>query len=187
MHSVEQVEVFYEKSGKTVLYPDLTPRSMQASVAYINSYIGKGVKLSESEILGYLAKTGLLGKIVQVDGESVVEVQIPPTRSDILHACDIMEDVAVAFGINRIPKTVPKTSTVGKPFPLNKLSDYIRRELAFCGWSEVLPLTLVCLLECIFDQIRKRRYFSAPMPKITPFCADKTRAMRLLCWLIPKH
>lgn len=56
---------------------------------------------------------------------------------------DIMEDVAVAYGINNIPKTVPNVSTVGAALPMNKLTDFIRREVALAGWSEVLPLILV--------------------------------------------
>jgi len=33
-------------------------------------------------------------------------LQVPPTRSDILHACDVVEDVAIAHGYNNIPKRV---------------------------------------------------------------------------------
>jgi Phenylalanyl-tRNA synthetase beta subunit len=42
-----------------------------------------------------------------------VIVEVPPSRHDVIHACDIYEDVAVAFGYNNIRKTFPKTSTVG--------------------------------------------------------------------------
>uniref|UniRef100_A0AAQ4QNZ5 Phenylalanine--tRNA ligase beta subunit n=1 Tax=Gasterosteus aculeatus aculeatus TaxID=481459 RepID=A0AAQ4QNZ5_GASAC len=41
-----------------------------------------------------------------------IEVEIPPTRSDVIHACDIMEDAAMAFGFNNIPYTTPLTYTV---------------------------------------------------------------------------
>lgn len=37
----------------------------------------------------------------EVDGEAVVKVTVPPTRSDILHAVDIVEDVAIAYGFNK--------------------------------------------------------------------------------------
>lgn len=42
-----------------------------------------------------------------------VIVEVPPSRHDVIHACDIYEDVAVAFGYNNIKKTFPETSTVG--------------------------------------------------------------------------
>ena len=33
---------------------------------------------------------------------------------DILHVCDIIEDVAIAYGYNNVPMTFPKTNTVAK-------------------------------------------------------------------------
>ena len=41
-----------------------------------------------------------------------IQVEIPPTRSDVIHACDIMEDAAMAYGFNNIPRTTPGTYTV---------------------------------------------------------------------------
>jgi phenylalanyl-tRNA synthetase beta chain len=69
-------------------------------------------------------------------------VSVPPTRSDILHACDVMEDAAIAYNFNKIAKTVPKISTVAVQLPINKLSDQMRREIAMAGYTEVLAFTL---------------------------------------------
>lgn len=33
-------------------------------------------------------------------------------RTDIIHPCDIIEDVAVAFGFNNVKMTFPQTNTV---------------------------------------------------------------------------
>lgn len=41
-----------------------------------------------------------------------IEIEVPPTRSDILHACDIVEDAAVAYGFNNITRTTPRTYTI---------------------------------------------------------------------------
>ena len=72
-----------------------------------------------------------------------LNVSIPPTRPDILHECDIMEDAAIAYGFNNLPDTFPATSTVAQPLAVSKLSDIIRHEWAYAGWVEVLPLILV--------------------------------------------
>jgi phenylalanyl-tRNA synthetase beta chain len=72
-----------------------------------------------------------------------LNVAIPPTRSDILHECDIMEDAAIAYGFNNLPDTFPATSTVAQPLAVSKLCDIIRHEWAYAGWVEVLPLILV--------------------------------------------
>jgi phenylalanyl-tRNA synthetase beta chain len=45
--------------------------------------------------------------------ENQVIVEVPPSRQDVIHACDIYEDVAVAYGYNYIKKTIPKTATIG--------------------------------------------------------------------------
>lgn len=74
-----------------------------------------------------------------------LDVTIPPTRSDILHECDIMEDAAIAYGFNNLPDVFPATSTVAQPLAVSKLSDIIRHEWAYAGWVEVLPLILVCI------------------------------------------
>lgn len=36
-------------------------------------------------------------------------------------ACDVMEDVAIAYGYNNLVRTVPKTATVGRELPLNQV------------------------------------------------------------------
>ena len=72
-----------------------------------------------------------------------LQVQIPATRPDILHECDIMEDAAIAYGFNNLPDTFPATSTVAQPLAISKLSDVVRIEWALAGWVEVLPLILV--------------------------------------------
>lgn len=78
--------------------------------------------------------------------ESNVLVKVPPSRSDILHMCDIMEDVAIAYGFNNIIETIPKCNTIAVQFPLNKMTDDLRRECAFSGFTEVIPLILVLIV-----------------------------------------
>lgn len=50
-------------------------------------------------------------KAQQTPGQGI-QVEIPPTRHDIIHACDIIEDVAIAVGYNNIPKALPDCCTV---------------------------------------------------------------------------
>lgn len=135
--SVEPVKVVYT-SGKTFTTPNLEPVLFEVSTSYINSALG--LSLSASETIKYLQKMG--HEATSADGK-LIKVLVPPTRSDILQECDLMEDVAVAYGFNKLVKTFPATNTVGVPFPINKLSDTVRRECAYSGWLEVAPLILV--------------------------------------------
>ncbi len=64
-----------------------------------------------------------------------------------------MEDVGIAYNINKIKKSLPVTNTVAKPFAVNRLADVIRKECAMAGWVEVLPLILVSLWRFCFSSI----------------------------------
>jgi phenylalanyl-tRNA synthetase beta chain len=49
-----------------------------------------------------------------------------------------MEDVAIAYGFDKIPVTFPSTLTVGRQQPLNKLGDHLRDEISRAGYIELL-------------------------------------------------
>ena len=78
------------------------------------------------------------------DARGTLRVEVPPTRSDVLHPCDVAEDVAIAFGYNNIneEKRGPNVVTVGAQQPLNNFSDLVRQEMAAQGFSEVLTWIL---------------------------------------------
>ncbi|KNC95982.1 phenylalanine-tRNA ligase, beta subunit [Spizellomyces punctatus DAOM BR117] len=135
--TVEPVEVVHA-DGTSVVYPDLSSRTVEADVNYINRSIG--VNLEADKIAELLEKMSLSAQTSE-DHKKVI-VSVPPTRSDILHACDVMEDVAVAYGFNNIVETTPKFGTVAVQQPVNKLTDQLRREIALAGYTEVLPFTL---------------------------------------------
>lgn len=65
---------------------------------------------STEKVAELLTRMCLLSQPTGVGDE--IEVEIPPTRSDVIHACDIMEDAAIAYGFNNITRTTPRTYTV---------------------------------------------------------------------------
>lgn len=99
-----------------------------------------GIQITPQEITSLLAKMSLKAS-VEPDSKTL-KVIIPPTRSDILHQCDIMEDVAIAFNYNKIKETMPKSSTIAIPLPINKLGDMLRKECSYAGYTESLAFTL---------------------------------------------
>ncbi|KAJ1675675.1 phenylalanine--tRNA ligase subunit beta [Spiromyces aspiralis] len=134
--SVEPVVV--EIDGRKEVYPEIEPRNMVADVEYINQVIG--VNLTPEEIMRNLKRMSVHAS-PSSDGKQI-EILVPPTRSDLLGPCDIVEDVAIAFGYNNIPRGFIKSSTIGGPLPINKLTDIVRREAAMAGWTEILTLSL---------------------------------------------
>ena len=137
--SIEPVKVIYP-DGSTRITPDLTYRPAVAHASYINSCTG--LALNAKEVANLLERM-TLSATVSTENKDEVLVQIPPTRPDILHECDIMEDAAIAYGFNKLPDTFPPTSTVAQPLAISKLSDIVRAEWALAGWVEALPLILV--------------------------------------------
>ncbi|CAR25399.1 phenylalanine--tRNA ligase subunit beta [Lachancea thermotolerans CBS 6340] len=137
--TVEPVEIVSEHNHQSRTTPDFSPKSMNVSTQYINSCLG--LELSAGQICDYLKKMSLYG---QPEGKDVIKVDIPITRSDILHPCDIMEDAAIGYGYNKLPKgkKLSNANFVAAALPINKVSDIFRQASAQASWLEVLPLTL---------------------------------------------
>lgn len=152
---VEPVVVNYvDDSGTTVssyTTPLLYTRQEQASVDLCNSLIG--IQLSPQE-MQQLCEKVQLGPAKLLQNDTMLQVTVPPTRSDILHAVDIAEDIGIAYGYNNIVKRVPTTATVGKEFPLNLLTDLLRDEIARAGYTEVLTHGL-CSIHDNFTALRR--------------------------------
>ncbi|KAL0078849.1 DNA-binding transcription regulator [Phycomyces blakesleeanus] len=136
--TVEPVEIVYPDNTVKVT-PLIDRRLATAKIDYINSCTD--LSLSSDEICALLGKMSLEASLNPKDKNELL-VQVPPTRWDILHACDIMEDVAISYGYDNLTKRMPSVNTVASALPVNKLSDHARRELALSGFTEVAPLIL---------------------------------------------
>uniref|UniRef100_A0A7S3R6X3 phenylalanine--tRNA ligase n=1 Tax=Dunaliella tertiolecta TaxID=3047 RepID=A0A7S3R6X3_DUNTE len=147
---VEPVEVV-DAAGQSTVYPELSSRELTVPLSAINGTLGLG--LSADAAAQQLQKMQL-GVEVAADG-SALHIKVPPTRSDILHACDVVEDVAIAHGYNNIPKRIPSVYTQGRELPLNQLTELLRGECAMAGYTEVLTWAL-CSRSENFDNLRRQ-------------------------------
>ncbi|XP_022766428.1 phenylalanine--tRNA ligase beta subunit, cytoplasmic isoform X2 [Durio zibethinus] len=145
---VEPVEVI-SFDGNSSVYPDLSEYNMEVPLSYITGSIG--VPLEVDEVTSLLNRMQVHAEQAGLGGNNI-NVSVPPTRSDILHPCDVMEDVAIAYGYNNIPKR--KLSSL-KPLPLNQLSDLIRYEIAMNGFAEVLTWIL-CSKKENFEMLNRK-------------------------------
>lgn len=138
--TIEPVKVVSEHNNETRQVPSLDPRETQAEVDYIISCTG--IDTSPQEICDLLKRMSYNASPSKSD-PNLIDVQVPCTRADVLHQADIMEDVCIAYGFNKLPRAFPKVgSTVAQPLAINKLGDILRQESAMAGWAEVLPLIL---------------------------------------------
>lgn len=107
---------------------------------YINRILG--LDLDVEKVKSCAEKMGLVLKGASEDQKSV-KVEIPPTRADILHPCDVIEDIGIGYGFNNIERVFPENNTVGTYQPINKFTDLIRSELAQAGYVESLTFSLI--------------------------------------------
>lgn len=135
--TVEPVKVIYE-NGEVDITPRLKQEVFTVSLKKIKRVVG--IDIDQKECAAFLERMGHETDIVDDD---LMKVTVPIYRADVLHECDIIEDVAIAYGYNRIQVTQPKGRTVGKEDPFNKLCDQLRIEMAICGYIEMYTLSLV--------------------------------------------
>jgi len=92
-------EVNPENNGKSPVFEKKikTQVSELAWVLYLD--IDRTLQLAQ--------KSGFIHKS---QSEASFKVAVPVTRYDIMHPCDVIEDIGVVFGYNNIPK-VAETNT----------------------------------------------------------------------------
>ncbi|CAK1579192.1 unnamed protein product [Parnassius mnemosyne] len=134
-YEVQQCKVF-ASDGTYQLYPKLDYREEVISIDKANNYIGIS---EEGDSLATLLSRMCLSTTLQ---GSSLRVRVPPTRHDVIHACDLYEDIAIAYGYNRIERRAANLATSGSQQPANKLTEQLRLECAHAGYTEALTFTL---------------------------------------------
>jgi phenylalanyl-tRNA synthetase beta chain len=120
-----------------VVTPNFRSRKMNLNVEYSNSIIG--LQLSAKQIGELLLVAGLgVGRVT----EETVEVQVPCYRVDVMHAVDLVEDVAVAYGYNRIEPIWRDLPTTGGANPIQRKMNTARELMVGAGYQEILTNTL---------------------------------------------
>ncbi|KAJ2947379.1 hypothetical protein O0L34_g17146 [Tuta absoluta] len=143
-HCAQQCKVF-APDGTYQLTPRLRAREQRVCVHQPNKYIG--ISESGENISGLLSRMCLTTSYE----DSMLRVRIPPTRHDVIHACDLYEDIAIAYGYNNIPRRASRVVTAGAQEPANKLSERLRHACAHAGYTEALTFTL-----CSRDDVATR-------------------------------
>jgi len=132
---VESVEIVYP--DRSIRTPNLDAKKMKVSREEINALLG--FEVSEEDVR--LALERMRFGIESIDEESV-EVLIPPYRADIMHEWDIIEDIAIGYGYDRIKPEYPPTNTIGMTHPWNEIRDIAREVMIGLGYLEVITFTL---------------------------------------------
>ena len=145
---IEPVEVVDALGGRA-MYPDVAPKEFEVDMGYVNTCTGLEIGAGLAATL--LKKMQLEADAVGDGANGVLKVRAPITRSDVLHACDVMEDVAIAYGYDNLVIQPPELATIGKEQPLSQLCELLRVDCATSGFTEVLTWALTSRKENFGD------------------------------------
>jgi phenylalanyl-tRNA synthetase beta chain len=124
--------------------PCFEPKTTEISVKEVQSLIG--IDLSAEKCKRCCERMGLgaevSGATRKERGEETIEVKIPAYRYDILHPWDIIEDIAIGYGYDRIEPEIPETVVIGEVHPIEEKKRTVRGIMTGLGYFEVLTFTL---------------------------------------------
>jgi len=123
-------------SGKKAETPQMKPRIISADIGCINSILG--LALDAKQAIRCLKKSRLDAR---ASGKNIV-CTVPSYRTDISHAIDIAEEVAIGYGIFNLEPTFPASPTAGQKNSLSTYFDAIREALTGLGMLESLSFSL---------------------------------------------
>ncbi len=168
--------------GRSVVTPRFDSRPMDLSVDYANKVLG--LKLSGEQIGELLPKAGYG---VEKTSHSIVRVRVPCYRIDIMHEIDLVEDVAIAYGYNKIRPSWRKLPTVGAVRPEQGLLDVARELMVGLGFQEVLTYTMANP-EMLFAKMNLTQAGAAKMGLGPAVEVANPKVQTLTClrsWLLP--
>ncbi len=162
--------------------PVTEPGEITSTVDFINSYIG--LDLTPEDIRKLLLKMRHDAEV----SDGVVRVKYAPYRIDIMHEVDVAEDVAIAYGYDRLVPELPlHHATFGKPHPLEFFSDVVREVMIGLGFIEVMSWMLTDK-----DVLTTRVLLSDPVvelanPKVEHMNAVRNRLFPVLLDFLAKN
>ncbi|MDK2795904.1 MAG: phenylalanyl-tRNA synthetase beta chain [Archaeoglobaceae archaeon] len=162
---IESVEIVYPDRVEET--PDLSAKKIELQKSEIFSLLG--FEISDSDIISALERMRFGAKI---NGENV-EVLVPPYRADIMHPWDIIEDIAIGYGYEKIEPEYPATMTIGSEHEWNKVKELAREIMLGLGFLEVITFTLTS--EKAYEKLRRKaKPWEDYVPLMHPLTVEHT-------------
>jgi phenylalanyl-tRNA synthetase beta chain len=166
--------VHYPHENLKVVTPKLEAWLMDLNVEYVNKVLG--LQLTARQVADLLGKAGFGIKKL---GRSEVSVQIPCYRIDVMHPIDLVEDIAIVYGYNKIKPLWRKLPTTGGVKAEEGLLNVARDLMVGLGFQEVLTY-MMTNSENLFDKMncKKERIIEVANPKVQTLTCLRN-------WLLP--
>lgn len=131
----QYVDIHYNNRIEKTPKLNYTITSLKLST--INNVLGININLNDAIFL--LNKMG--HEVKEINNNEIIVIS-PPYRVDILHEIDLVEDIAMAIGLNNIKPEIPKIFTTGKLLKESKVRKLIRDIMIGMGFQEVITYML---------------------------------------------
>lgn len=131
----ESVEIRHEAEPARTT-PSLEPEHVTLDAAQTSRLIG--IEATPQRVADLLAR---MRHDARVEGDRVV-VAVPAWRADVMHSRDLVEDVAIAHGYDRMPDVDLASATYGEPLDREERAAGVRGVLRGLGCVEVMTLAL---------------------------------------------
>ena len=124
-------------SGANNSTPLLKPKNMILDADLVNKILG--IKISVPKMISALRKSRL---DAQSRGKKII-CTIPRYRTDIFGEMDLVEEVALGYGIENLEPTIPESISVGQKAKITTTLDAINSIMIGLGFSEVMNFGLI--------------------------------------------
>ncbi len=132
---IEQVQIQPPK-GKSYWTPEFSLQQISVPLEYIRKI--SGMELKNAEILKLLERVQYDAKI---NGKNV-EIEYAPLRNDILHPIDVVEDLLIAYGYNKIETEKISLPTQGREQKKQPYLKLVREACVGLGLQEIMTFVL---------------------------------------------
>ncbi len=132
---IQTVKINY--GSKKIETPNMKDTVKNLKPDYANKLLG--LNLNNSELAKCLGRS----RIGASKGKNAVVCRIPRYRIDVMHDVDLVEDVAIGYGIHKMSASYPQSSSVGARGTFMSILDNAREVLSGLGMIEVMNFSLV--------------------------------------------
>lgn len=133
--TVGSVKIQY--SDNEITTPNLSSREEILRPDYANRLLG--LQVTKAEMLEGLRRSRISAKLVG----GVIQAMVPAYRVDIIHPVDLVEEIALGYGVFRIEPTLPISRNVGKYNPIQVALSKVRELMVGLGMIEVMNFSLI--------------------------------------------
>lgn len=173
--SIYSSDIHYSYEGiKEMRTPRLKTETLKIAMKEIKTVLGMELKPQAIKDLLERARFG-----VPDIHETEVTVEVPHYRVDVMHPVDVIEDIAIAYDLNRVSPQWPQLSTIGGTSPEDRLRNVIREVMVGLGFQEILTFTM-SNLDSLFTKmnIKGETVVEVANPKILSMTCLRN-------WLLP--